>query len=77
MSANGSVGLCIPIMVRVIVIWDKLLFNLRVSFDVLVIRKNAFLESSCRIDTRLYLVLEVIVVKRSVIFEFCLDEEFI
>ena len=67
-----SVGLCIPIIGRVITIWDKLLFKLRVSFYGLL-----FLESSHRIETHLDVVVEVIEVQSSFAFEFYLDEELI
>ena len=67
----------IPIIVRVIKIWDEVLFKLRVSFDGLVSRKEVFSESSNRIETHLDVVVEVLEVQRSVSFEFYLDEEFI
>ena len=61
----------------VIVIWDELFFKLRVSFDVLVIRKEFFSDSSHRIETHLDVVKEVIEIHSSVSFEFCLDEDLI
>ena len=75
--SKGSVGLCIPRIGRVIPIWDKLFFKLRVSFYGLVSRKKVFSESSRRIETHLNVVLEVLEVQSSVAFELCLDEEFI
>ena len=67
----------ILIIGRVITIWDKLFFKLKVSFDALVTRKKVLLESSHCIDTYLDVVIEVIDVHSSVSFELCLDEEFI
>ena len=58
-------------------IWDKVLFKLRVSFDVLVIRKKVFSESSYRIETHIDVVVEIIKFQSSIYFEFYLDEEFI
>ena len=75
--SKGFVGLRIPRIGRVITIWDKVLFKLRVSFDGLLIRKKVFLESNHRIKTHLDVVVEVLEVQISVAFEFCLDEEFI
>ena len=74
---NVSVYMNILIIGRVITIWDKLFFKLKVSFDALVTRKNVLLESSHCIDTYLDVVIEVIDVHSSVSFELCLDEEFI
>ena len=62
---------------RVISIWDKLFFKLRVSFDGLVIRKEVFSVSSHRIEKHLDVVKEVIEIHSSVSFELCLDEELI
>ena len=52
-------------------------FKLRVSFDGMVIRKEVFSDSSHRIETHIDMVKEVLDIKRSVFFEFCLDEELI
>ena len=60
-----------------ILIWDKLFFKLRVSFDGMVIRKEVFSESSHRIETHIDVVKEVIEIHSSVSFELCLDEELI
>ena len=60
-----------------IAIWDKLFFKLRVSFYVLVIRKDVFSESSHRIETHIDVVKEVLHIQSSVSFELCLDEELI
>ena len=63
----------IPIIGRVITIWDEVFFKLRVSFDGMVSRKKVFSESSNCIETHLDLIVEVIEVQRIVSFEFCLD----
>ena len=60
-----------------IAIWDKVFFKMRVSFDVLVIRKEVFYESSHRIETYLYVVKEFLEIQSSVSFELFLDEEII
>ena len=49
-------------------IWDKVLFKLRVSFDGLVIRKEVFSESSHRIETHFDVVKEVLDIYISVSF---------
>ena len=67
----------IPGVGRVIAIWDKLFFKIRVYFDGLVIRKEVLSESSHRIETHLDVVKEVLEIQSSVSFEFCLDEELI
>ena len=67
----------IPIIGRVITIWDELLFKLRVSFDGLLSRKNVSSDYIHRIETHLDVVLEVPEFHNSVDFEFCIDEEFI
>ena len=72
-----NVGLCITIIVRVRVIWYEVLFKLKVSFDVLVIRKKVLLDYSNHIDTHLDVFVEVIYVHRSVTFELCPGEYFI
>ena len=71
--SKGSVGLSIPIIGRVVAIWEKLFFKIRVSFDGLVIRKKVLSESRHYIETHLGVVVEVIEVQRSVAFELCLD----
>ena len=75
--SKGSVGLRIPIIGRVITIWNKIFFKIRVSFGGLVIRKKVFSESSNRIGTHLDVVIKVLEVQSSVAFELCLDAEFI
>ena len=60
-----------------ITIWDELFFKLRVSFDVLVIKKNFLSDSSHSIYTHLDVVVEVIEFNISVAFDFCIDEELI
>ena len=75
--SKGSLYLDLLKVGRVITIWDKLFFKLRVSFDVLVIRKEVLSDSSHRIGTHLDVVKEIIEIQISVSFEFCLDEELI
>ena len=75
--SKGVVGLGIPIIVRMIKIWDKILFKLRVSFDGLVSRNKLFSDSSHLIETHVDVVVEVLEVHSSISFELCLDEEFI
>ena len=75
--SKGVVGLSIARIGRTITIWDEVLFKLRVYFDVMVIRKKVISDSNNRIETYLYVVVEVLEVQSSVAFEFCLDEEFI
>ena len=48
----------IQIIGRVITIWDKVFYKLRVYFDVLVTRNKVFSESSNYIDTHLDVVVE-------------------
>ena len=74
--SKGSVGLCIPIIGRVIKIWDEVLFKLIVSFYVLIRKKKVLLESIHHIETHIDVVIEVLEVYISVKFEFCLDEDF-
>ena len=63
--SKGSVYLNIPIIGRVITIWDELFCKLRVSFDGLVTSKKVFLESSHHIEPHIDVVIEFINVKRS------------
>ena len=72
-----SVYLNIPIVERVITIWDELFCKLRVSFDGLVIRNKVLSKSSHRIETHIDVVVEVLEVQISVSFGLCIDEEFI
>ena len=58
-------------------IWDEVFFKLSVSFDVLVMRKKIFLESSNCIETNIDVFVEVLEVQRSAFLEIYLDEEFI
>ena len=58
----------IPIIGRVITIWDELFFKLGVYFDGIVIRKKVSYESSHQIDTYLGVVVEVLEVQSSVSF---------
>ena len=74
---KGILYLNIPIIGRVITIWGKLFFKVRVSFDVLISRKKVFWDSSHRIETHLDVVVEVLEFQRSVAFELCIDEYFI
>ena len=64
----------IPRIGRVVTIWDEVFCKLRVSFDGLVTRKKVLSESSHRIETHIYVVVEVIEVQSSVSFEFYIDE---
>ena len=66
--SNGIVGLNIPRILRVITIWDEVLFKLGVSFDRLVIRNKVFSDSIHRIDTHIDVVIKVPEVHSSVIF---------
>ena len=58
--SKGSAYLDILGVGRVIAIWYKVFFKLRVYFDGLVIRKEVFSESSHRIETHLDVVKEVL-----------------
>ena len=58
----------------VITIWDEVVYKLRVSFDVLITRKEVFSDSSHWIETHIYVVVEFIEIYSSVSFEICLDE---
>ena len=75
--SKGSVGLIIPIIGRVITMWDEVLFKLGVYFDGLVRRKKVFYYYCHRIETHLYVVVEVLEVHISVAFDFYIDEYFI
>ena len=75
--SKGSVYLEIPGVGRVIAIWYKVFFKLRVSFDGMVIMKEVFSESSHRIETNIDVVKEILDIQSSVSFEFFLDEDFI
>ena len=72
--SKGSVYLDIPVIGRVITIWDGVLFKLRLSFDGLLTRRQVLFESSHCIDTHIDVVVEVIEIQSSVSFEFCLDD---
>ena len=72
--SKGSVYLNIPIIGRVITIWDEVLCKLRVSFDALVSKKDVFSESSHCIETHIDVVVEVFGFHRSVVFELYIDE---
>ena len=71
--SKGSVYLKIPIIGRVITIWDKLLFKIRVSFYVLLNRNKVLLESICRIETHVDVVVEASEVQSSFSFDLCID----
>ena len=75
--SKGSIGLWIPIIGRVIAIWDKLSLKIRVYFYGMVSRKKVLSESRKRIETHLDVVLEVLEVHISVAFELCIDEDYI
>ena len=72
-----SVYLNIPIIGRVITIWDKVFCKLRVSFDGLVSINKVLSESSHHIESHLDVVVEVLEVKSIIAFELYLDEDFI
>ena len=72
-----SVYLNISRIGRVITIWDEVFFKIKVFFDGLVIRNKVLSESSHRIKRHIDVVVEVLEVRSSVAFEFCLDGEFI
>ena len=55
-------------------IWDEVLFKIRVSFVGIVTRKEVFSESIHRIETHVDVVKEVLDIYISVSFELCLDE---
>ena len=57
--------------------WGAVVLKLRVSFDVLVSRKKFLSESSQHTQTHIYVFLEVDDVYISVVFELCIDEDFI
>ena len=75
--SKGIVYMNIPKIRRVITIWDKVFFELKVYFDGLVSRKKVFSESSHRIERHIGVFVEVLEVQSSVAFYFCLEEEFI
>ena len=75
--SKGSVYLKIQRIGRVITIWDEVSCKLRVSIDGLVTRKKVFLYSSNRVDTNIYVDVDVLKSHSSVSFEVCIDEEFI
>ena len=72
--SKESVYLGIPVVGRVITIWDEVFCKLRVSFDGLVYRKGVLLESSRRIETHIYVVVEVLEIQSIISFEFFHDE---
>ena len=72
--SNGSVYLNIPIIGRVITIWDEVFCKLIMYFDGLVSRKEVFLEYSHHIETHTGVIVEVLEVQISFSCELCLDE---
>ena len=62
---------------RVIMIWDKVFFTIRVSFDGMVSRKKVLLGSSNGIEIYLDVVVKVLELHGSIDFELCIEEEFI
>ena len=64
-------------MGRLRTIWKKIFLKLRVSFDGLIRMKKVLSYSSHQIYTHIDVIVEVIEVRGSVTFEFCLDEDFI
>ena len=75
--SKGSVYLNIPIILRVITIWDEVLLELVVSSYGLVVKKKIFLGYTHSIEKHIYVVVEALEVHISVSFEICLDEYFI
>ena len=75
--SKGSVYLYIPGIVRVIAIWDEVLFNLRVYFDGLVTMKDVLSDSNHRIEAHNDVVIEVLDIHIIVSFELRSDEELI
>ena len=73
--SKGIVCLCIPIIGKVRSIWDKEFFKIRVYFYGMVRRKKVLSDSRHRIeihlDVYIDVVVEVIEVHSSVIFDFC------
>ena len=67
----------IPGVGRLLYIWHKVLFKLRVYFYGLVIRKEVFFESSYRIERHIDVVKEVLNIQSSVSFELFIDEDLI
>ena len=74
---EGIVGIRVPRIRTVIMIWDEIFFKLRVSFYGLVRRKKVLSDSIHRIDKHIDVVVEVIEVHSSVAFGLCIDENFI
>ena len=70
-----SVYLNIPIIERVITIWEEVLFKRIVSVGGLVCMKKVLLESINRVETHLDVVVVVLEFQSSVSFELCLDED--
>ena len=70
---KGILYLNIPIIGRVITIWDELFYKIIVSFYGLITRKKVFSDSSHFIGTHIDVVVEVLEVQSSVSFEFCID----
>ena len=59
---------------RVIAIWGKVFFKIRVSFDGLVIRKKVFSKSIHQIETHLDVFVEILEVQIIFYFVLFLDE---
>ena len=57
-----SVYLNLTTIGRLIMIWDEVLFKLRVSFEGMIIMNKVFLDSRQHIKTHINVVVEVIVV---------------
>ena len=70
-----SVYLNIPIIERVITIWEEVLFKRIVSVGGLVCMKKVLLESINRVETHLDVFVVVLEFQSSVSFELCLDED--
>ena len=74
---QGKCRLYIPTIVRLIMIWDELFSQIRVSFDGMVSRTELLLEYIRRIKTHLDVVVEVLEVQSISTLEFRPGDEFI
>ena len=75
--SKGGVYPDIPVIGRVIAIWDEVFVKIIVSFDGMLIRKEVFSESTHFIEGHLDVVIEVINIHSSVSFELCIDWDLI
>ena len=75
--SKGVVGLRIPIIGRVITIWDEVWLKIRVSVDGLVSRNKVFSEYGNFIETHIDVVVEVLEIQISVALKLYFEEELI